>query len=533
MLIGLAGVAIMTMTVRFSTGISFDTRSILISLSGAFFGFIPTVIAVVITSIYRIIQGGVGTITGVSVIILTAAVGLLWRHFRFKVIRKKKIGRILELYLFGLATHVVMLLCMFILPWETAINVLKGIALPVIIIYPIGELLLGLLLFIQYDKKRTLIESQRNEKIIKKAESSAQIGWFSIDWKKHQGRCSDNLYKLFELEPSKKPNYDEFIRCVDKADRARVEEHVRISLDNKTPIDIEFKVNKKGGKSVYLSCTAETIYDKNNNKIETTGIFRDITNRINIENEKRRIAASHIEQQRLESVGILASGVAHEINNPINGVINYGQLILDSPDTDRQTKEYAGEIISESERIAVIVKNLLQFSRQDKQMHSHAKVEDLIGKPLSLIKTIIKREQIQLAESIPKGLPTIKCRSNQIQQVIMNLLNNARDSLNQKYPGFHENKIINIKVSEFKEDTKRWLKIMIEDHGTGIGEDIQANIFDPFFTTKTVERGTGLGLSISYGIIKEHHGELTFETDIGNYTRFYITLPIDNGWELI
>lgn len=129
---------------------------------------------------------------------------------------------------------------------------------------------------------------------------------------------------------------------------------------------------------------------------------------------------------------------------------------------------------------------------------------------------------------ISEGLPDISCRSQQIQQVIMNLLTNARDALNEKYKGYNEDKIIKLNCVTIKKEQKQSLRITIEDHGNGIPELIQEKMFTQFFTTKGIDKGTGLGLTISLGIIKEHHGELTFDTKEGSFTRFYINLPVDN-----
>jgi PAS domain S-box-containing protein len=269
--------------------------------------------------------------------------------------------------------------------------------------------------------------------------------------------------------------------------------------------------------------------DGNINGILSSAI--DITEIKRLEEEKKVTDAHLNQQQRLESIGTLAGGVAHEINNPINGIMNYGQLLLDSSSANSENAEYAKEIIFETKRVAIIVENLLRFSRDEKQEHSYAIIKDVIEQTLSLIKTVIKHDQIDLQIDIPDDLPKLKCRSQQIQQVIMNLLTNARDTLNEKHEGYHKDKIIKLLCKQFNKDNRSWLRITVEDHGNGIPESMQENIFEPFFTSKSRDKGTGLGLSISYGIVKEHLGELTFKTKEGSYTKFYLDLPVENGWE--
>ena len=244
----------------------------------------------------------------------------------------------------------------------------------------------------------------------------------------------------------------------------------------------------------------------------------DITSRIALEAQVRQ-------SQKLESIGTLAGGVAHEINNPINGIMNYAQLILDKLGPDHEVSPFVEEISKETDRIAVIVKNLLSFARQDKQSCSPARMYDIVESTLSLVKTIMRHDQIALEVSVPDTLPKISCRSQQIQQVLLNLLTNARDALNEKYPEYDEKKKISLTSRIVETGDKKWIRTIVEDSGPGIPENMLRRIFDPFFTQKPRDTGTGLGLSISHGIIQEHNGSLSVESEVGEWTRFCIDLP--------
>ncbi len=293
----------------------------------------------------------------------------------------------------------------------------------------------------------------------------------------------------------------------------------------------EFIIRRDNNEDRIVLANAGPIRDSEKNIVAGVIVFLDITDQKRLEDERRDLDVHLHQQQRLESIGILAGGVAHEINNPINGIMNYSQLILDESASDSSITNYAREIIHETKRVTEIVRNLLQFSRNDKQEHSYARIDDIIKGTTSLINTVMKQDQITLKMQIPGSLPMIKCRSQQIQQVIMNLLTNARDALNEKYKGFDKNKVITLSCEQFSEENRKWIRILIKDHGNGIPEDVQQNIFNPFFTTKGRDKGTGLGLSISYGIVQEHHGKLFFKTKIGQYTTFFLELPVDNGWD--
>jgi len=257
----------------------------------------------------------------------------------------------------------------------------------------------------------------------------------------------------------------------------------------------------------------------------------DITEHRRAEQVRMELESQLRQTQKLESVGTLASGVAHEINNPLTGIINYAQLIHDRIE-DPTLREYAEGIVEEGNRVANIVKSLLAFSRQENERHSPAIMSDIVYATLSLIGSVLRKDQIQLTVELSPDLPLLKCRSQQIQQVLLNLLTNARDALNERYPEYDENKILRVTVDALEQDGQPWIRTIVEDHGCGIPANIVERIFDPFFSTKAREKGTGLGLSISYGLVREHHGRLLVESEPNAYTRFIMELLIETGWSL-
>jgi len=293
----------------------------------------------------------------------------------------------------------------------------------------------------------------------------------------------------------------------------------------------EYRSRHKDGHYVDVSITGKIAPDGCGGT-KNISVARDITERKKAEKERTKLEQQLRQQQKLESTGTLAGGVAHEINNPINGIINYAQLIGDRLEETSPLKEYTGEIIKESERVTVIVRNLLAFSRDEKQTHSPAEISDVVENTLSLMRTVLIHDQIAFEVDVPDDLPRVKCRSQQIQQVLMNLLTNARDALNERHPGHSDDKILSVMAREYQRDDRRWLRLTVDDRGAGIPLEIRDRVFDPFFTTKKRDKGTGLGLAISYGIVKDHHGDLTFESEQGSFTRFHLDLPIDNGWSI-
>ena len=312
----------------------------------------------------------------------------------------------------------------------------------------------------------------------------------------------------------------------------------------------ENAVLTKSGEERLIAWHNVPLRDEHGNVTGHLSSGQDITEQRSMETQLR-------ESQKLEAIGTLAGGVAHEINNPINGIMGYAQLIKDRlAGTNETLEEFAGEIIHETERIATLVKNLLQFSRHEQQSHSPARIHDIVEATLSLTRAVLRHDRITLDVDVPEDLPKIKCRSQQIQQVLMNLVTNARDALNDKYPGYDENKVIRISARELPKAERgrpnaegreeeaspqlpsselrvpslvsRWVRLTVEDHGPGIPPEVHERIFTPFYTTKRPDKGTGLGLPMAHTIVKEHGGNLSMESEPGEWTRFVFDLPVSS-----
>ena len=257
------------------------------------------------------------------------------------------------------------------------------------------------------------------------------------------------------------------------------------------------------------------------------GFFTDVTKRRELE-LKHAASEAHLRQaQKMESMGTLASGVAHEINNPIMGITGYADLIGMKGGTDPEVRKYAHEITREAKRIHRIVTNLLCFARHEKSVNPRpVGLHEIVEATLSLVRMVVVRDQIHLEVEIPAALPKVLCRSPQIQQVVMNLLTNARDALNSRYPESHENKVIRVAAAPHLNEEGSWVRLTVEDHGGGLPAAVRDRMFDPFYTTKAEGKGTGLGLSITYGIIKDHGGKIEVASEEGEWTRFHVDLPV-------
>ena len=243
--------------------------------------------------------------------------------------------------------------------------------------------------------------------------------------------------------------------------------------------------------------------------------------------ERREAEAKVIQASKLASIGELAAGVGHEINNPINGVINCADILLENMPADSPDRQFAELIRSEADRVATIVKKLLTFSRQQQEQYSLASIAEVVDSVLSLSAKKIEKSLIELRLNIPDSLPRIRCRGEQLQQVVMNLIINAIHALDERYPGGSPNKVMSIAVQAAQIRGRAFMEVAIEDNGVGMTEATRARLFDPFFTTKGRDKGTGLGLSVSDGIVKDHGGFFEVESIPGEFARFKVYLPVD------
>jgi two-component system cell cycle sensor histidine kinase/response regulator CckA len=278
-------------------------------------------------------------------------------------------------------------------------------------------------------------------------------------------------------------------------------------ISSEAPVDL----NKK-------QVTLNIIPIKNNGQNPILVILKDIT-------QRKKMEAQIQHAQRMEAIGTLAAGVAHEINNPISGIMGYAEILKQRYHEQGRDEDIPNKIIKESDRIAEIVKNLLSFAKDWHEEGSSARIEDILSNTLGMIKGRLAKDNIKLSLNVSSNLPDIKARSYEIQQVFLNILSNAHFSLNKRFPRSNENKFLGIQAKTVKLEDQNYVRTIFYDRGTGIPKNILNKVCDPFFSTKPPSNGTGLGLSISHGIIKNHRGKLLLESVEGEYTKVMVDLP--------
>jgi PAS domain S-box-containing protein len=271
-------------------------------------------------------------------------------------------------------------------------------------------------------------------------------------------------------------------------------------------------------------CVMTTLTEESGETIGYLSVVRDTT-------EKKQMEMQLIQADKMASLGELAAGVAHEINNPLSGIISNAEFLQEEiPAESEEQHEEIREIVDNSQRIKTIVQDLLNFSRQrDSKTYTTLDISSVITSSLNLTEHQIQLDRIKVVKEIGDALPPVRGSFNQIEQVFINLLSNARYALNQKYPDSHEDKTLLIRTEQVEESGQKYVRVEVYDRGIGIPEENVDKILNPFFTTKEQGQGTGLGLSISYNIIQEHRGAMRFESKEGEYTKVTVDLPVDEG----
>ncbi|MGB5346955.1 MAG: ATP-binding protein [Woeseia sp.] len=226
--------------------------------------------------------------------------------------------------------------------------------------------------------------------------------------------------------------------------------------------------------------------------------------------------AALVQSEKLAAFGQLGAGIAHEVKNPLAGILGYTQLTLRKLDEDSPFRKNLNIIETETRRCTEIISNLLQFARQESSAAEPTDINAVVDAALQIVDHQLGVNNVSIHRELDASLPMFEANANQLQQVIMNFAINAQQAMGPDGGDLY------VRTRAAGGDG---IVIEVEDNGPGIPEQIRAKIFDPFFTTKPAGQGTGLGLSVTYGIIKDHGGDIRVEPVASGGTRFVVTLP--------
>jgi len=527
--LGIIGIAVMLNPLQFTSEIIFDTRSVLLSISGLFFGPFPTVIAMFLTSAFRIFQGGIGQWTGLAVIVTSGTIGILWRHFRNRKIKDISAP---ELYFMGIVVHIAMLIWMLTLPGNTAFNVLYSISLPVLLIYPIATVIFGHLLVNREKhikiKKELLLSEQHLSQLLTVSPCviyTLNPFNFELTW------VSPNIYAFtgYTSKEALKPNWWKY--HIHPDDKPQIIDNTP-KIINEGNLTRQYRFLKKDSSFMWIQDEAQILLDENNQPAKIIGALTNINDLKETEEERTRLHHQLIESQKIESVGRLAGGIAHDFNNVLTVILNYSELALLDLNSPDELKEYLNEIKNAGQRSAEITNQLLAFSRKQTIAPKTLNLNNTIEQSLKMLQRLIG-ENIKLEWIAGAHIYSVKLDPSQLNQMLANLCVNARDAIDDTGKVTIKTENVSIDENDCQNNHELiagdFVLLTVSDSGSGMDSETLENIFEPFYTTKEVGKGTGLGMATVYGIVRQNKGFIRVYSKIGAGTTFKIYLPKDNS----
>ena len=277
----------------------------------------------------------------------------------------------------------------------------------------------------------------------------------------------------------------------------------------------ELYVRNKSGEVIDISLSASILHNDRGEELAAIGIFKDLREMISVKRKLKETQDQLVQAEKLAAMGRLTSQIAHELNNPLYGIMNTLELLkVEIPDTSKR-RRLLDMSLSEIVRLSVMLKNMLTFSRPEEEARKDVDMNSFLEGILMLLEKQLKETDIRLVTEYDEKLPAAKVSPNQMRQVLLNIVKNAIEAMPRGGT---------LTISTRKENGR--LRILVRDTGIGMSEEVKQKIFEAFFTTKEQVRGVGLGLSVCYGIVQGHGGEIQVESAPEKGSTFLIILPV-------
>jgi PAS domain S-box-containing protein len=367
--------------------------------------------------------------------------------------------------------------------------------------------------------EKALIISERN---LVEAQSIAGLGSWEYDVERDEEFRSAEFFRILGLSQRNAGRaYDSVFDYIHPDDKPYVLEKITATLEKGKPYDVEYRIIGPNGGERIVHAQGKVSVNANGKISKFVGTVLDIT-------ERKKLEQKFLQAQKMEAVGQLAGGVAHDFNNILTAIIGYAHLMLDKI-VDEKAIHCVKQVTALAERAGILTRDLLMFSRKHTYDPKPLEVNDIIRKVGKFLIRLIG-EDIEFHTQLHEEKLPVKAVSGQIEQVLMNLATNARDAM-------PNGGLLTIRTDLVQIDNDfiamhgygipgDYALISVSDTGTGMEEKVRERVFEPFFTTKEVGKGTGLGLATAYGIIEQHGGYITVYSELGEGTSFRILLPL-------
>ena len=385
----------------------------------------------------------------------------------------------------------------------------------------------------QYQQRDMLDALKKNEERLRLALIAGKIGVWEWDVPRNHFTWPEKLEQIRRPEGDENAQtLENFATTCHPEDAKKFIECLRNATLHSSGFEIEFRVLDAHGDIRWLYSRAQVWRNPEGLPLRMVGAALDISQRKRAEEDFHKHRESRMQSQKLEAIGKLAGGIAHDFNNMLTAINGYAEMMLPNVKGQGMVEEGMEEILKSGKRAASLTHQLLAYSRQQIMAFQLLDLNGVVNNLGGLLKRLI-REDIAISTHLDAGLPSIKADPTQTEQIILNLVLNARDAL----PNGGR---IDISTSLLKVDRDdpvefpsvekgTYVRLTVRDNGIGMEDKIKAHIFEPFFTTKEIGKGTGMGLSTAYGIVKQTAGHILVESEIGKGSLFTVLFPVAMG----
>ncbi|MDX2242573.1 MAG: response regulator [Leptolyngbyaceae cyanobacterium bins.302] len=371
--------------------------------------------------------------------------------------------------------------------------------------------------------KREIEKRQKVQERLELAQKAGKIGTFEWNIQSNTVTWTAELEALYGREAGSFGNqYDRWLQTIHPDDRKKIEQELWQAIQFEQGLDTEFRISLPEQEIRWIAVKSSLFHDTEDRPQRMIGIHMDIT-------EKKQFETQFLRAQRLESLGTLASGIAHDLNNVLTPILAIVQLLpMRLPDLNDSTRQLLKSLESSALRGAELVKQILSFARGVEGKRINLQIHHLLLESQGMIEQTFPKS-IVIQSDIPSDLWTIAADVTQLHQVFMNLFVNARDAMpvGGALTITATNQSLDVHQARVhpEADAADYVVVSVTDTGAGIPPEILNRIFDPFFTTKEIGKGTGLGLSAVLGIVKSHGGFVDVQSEVGRGSTFKVYLP--------
>ncbi len=507
------GMFIMLAAFETESGILFDSRSVLLAGVGLFLGFIPTLIAVLFTSTVAVLLGGEAMAVGVAMIVFSGTIGLAWRYARHGELADISWR---ELYAFGMIVHLVSLL-LYQAPIIGSIAMLQDVWIPVVILFPPATMLFGQMMALRLQRERSARLLRESEARYRSLFENNHTVMLIIDpetgWIVNANKAAEHFYG-WPLDELLKKKIGEISAVMD----GRVEDRVRNGRQERRVYSFS-KQRAANGQLFDVEIYSDMIVLDGHEYLYA--LVHDITNQKQLEDQLRQA-------QKMEAVGWLAGGIAHDYNNKLQAIIGFAELALRDSAIDDTISGHLNEILQAAQQSAQMTMQLMAFARKQPIQPVVLNTNDTIGRMLKMLRSLIG-ENITLVWRPEKDAGNLLIDPSQFDRALVNLTLNARDAIDDV--GEIVITTSNVRIDDdfaalIPDATSgEYVRLSVSDTGKGLSDEEMEHIFEPFFTTKDVGQGTGLGLATVYSIIRQNQGFIQVSSERGKRTTFELYFP--------